>query len=161
MKFCHLSENPNLLPKVRKLLVDTWPGWYGKGGDAGEEKLESDLADFANDQPFPTLILAINGNNEVMGCAGLKSEAHGQNKGKRHWMTTLVVVEKHRGKRVATNLIEQIELEAQKLKFEDLYVATHNMTTAFKMRGWERVDELKVFKEYIGIFVKDLSKAND
>lgn len=133
-RIAHLIDAPEAAPTLAQWFVDEWTPWYGPEGPGDAE---ADLAACHGRDVLPICLVALDTDSGVLGTAALKSESVGSETGAGPWLAALLVGRDHRGRGVATALVEAIENEARRLGYEWIYTSTDAAEDIMERRGWQ------------------------
>ena len=120
LKFRPLSDCPEALPELGKLLRQTWPDWYAPHGPGNPDQ---DLARYANHEPLPLGLVAFS-NDTVCGFAGLKTDAISGYEHLQPWAGAALVQENLRKKGIGSEPLRALQKEARDRGFEKKYAGT-------------------------------------
>ncbi|MBX2875482.1 MAG: GNAT family N-acetyltransferase [Saprospiraceae bacterium] len=151
MKLEYLADNQELLPIVAQWYFEEW-------GYLSEEKsLEKDIQRlhiYLNKDKVPLMLLAIE-EDELLGAAQLKFREMSIYPEKEHWVGGVYVVEKHRGKGIARQILSELIAIAKSLEVETLYLQTENLEGGlYRRMGWKPIEQVN----YRGIAVLVMEK---
>ncbi|MEI2260903.1 GNAT family N-acetyltransferase [Stenotrophomonas indicatrix] len=134
--------------------------WYNAqwGRDAGVS-LEQELQRL--DQPqdaegFPHLIAAFDGG-QVAGAVQLKRQEMQAFPQYEHWLGSVIVADGHRGRGVASGLVEQAAAQAVRMGVSHLYLQTEALDGGLYARlGWTPVQETDSHGYRVLVMVREL-----
>ncbi len=151
-----LADHPKAISCLSEWFEREWEPYYGSGG-AGDAS--ADLRDSCNREKLPIAMVAIM-DGEVVGTAALKSESVSTHKHLSPWLAALLVLPEFRRHGIAERLIAAIEVKAQELGFQSIFVGTGEGSgtpeSALRKRGWEFVEKGPYFVSDVSIFQKML-----
>lgn len=154
LKIVHLLDVPGAAALLARWFVAEWGTWYGPDGPGDAD---SDLAACSRRDALPLCLVALNGDDGVLGTAALKTESVGRELGPGPWLAALLVGNDYRGRGVGTALVEAIENEAARLDFTSVYTSTDTATGLLERRGWREFGAsesirgpVKVYRQRIG-----------
>lgn len=70
------------------------------------------------------------------------------------WVASVFVLPEHRGQGIATMLVQKLEEEAKRLKFETIWLYTEEAHTLYVRLGWKFVESLMYKKAPITVMRK-------
>ncbi len=139
MKLVYLAENKEAIPVLANWYFDEW-GYIKKGNSI--DSITNKLNDYLNTDKMPLIILAID-RAEILGAAQLKYREMDIYPEKEHWLGGVYVAKKHRGKGIATTLIQKIICEAINLGIKKLYLQTEKESGGlYKHLGWHPLEQV-------------------
>lgn len=139
MHFALLADHPEAIPQIAAWYFDQW-GRLGKFSSPGE--LEDYLQGSLNRDEIPLLVLALE-NEEITGVAELKYHEMDIYPEKEHWLGGIYVPAKHRGKRIASQLVQHALLTARALGISKLHLQTEQLDGGlYASLGWVPVDQV-------------------
>ena len=134
MRIVHLSDAPEATSTLERWFVEEWSPWYGPNGQGDAA---SDLAACGGPNELPICLVALGGDDEVLGTAALKSESVGSELGVGPWLAAVLVRKEHQGKGVGSALVKAIEEEAIRLGFDSIYTSTDTAMGILERRRWQ------------------------
>ena len=152
-KIIYLADARELIVPLAPLFVDEWEPYYGRQGPGDAE---ADLNDCCNHNEIPLALVAVGEDNEIFGTASLKAKSIETHRHLTPWLATFFVVERYRGQGVGVALVEEIEKNAIRLGYDQLYVGARGVTSAMKKKGWSLLDEEENQRGPIDIYERDL-----
>lgn len=139
MRIEYLADHPALLPTVA-----TWQqAQFGYLTPALSPKDRTErLRRSLQKNALPMAFIALSSNGTPLGSAGILAETITH----RHltpWLSSVYVLDEHRGKGIASALSLRAAAEAARLGFERLYLFTPRSQSLYARIGWrtfERID---------------------
>lgn len=96
---------------------------------------------------------------QPLGAAALKSDSTGSDVAEGPWLAALLVGPEHRGRGVATALVQAIEEEARRLGFAAVYTSTDAAAGIMVRLGWQPVGATDSLRGRITVFRRELQSA--
>ncbi|MZH03026.1 MAG: GNAT family N-acetyltransferase [Nitrospinae bacterium] len=124
----------------------------------GRGNAKQDLEECSRSDVLPICLIALSGNNTVLGTGSLKSKSVGSKRSDGPWMSALLVDKNHRYQGVGTALIEAIEIEARKLGFKFVYCSTNTVESILQRRGWETNGTANTLRGPVPVYRLNLTK---
>jgi GNAT superfamily N-acetyltransferase len=153
MPIVHVLDAPEAVPTLARWFVEEWSPWYGPDGPGDAQ---ADLAACSSRSELPICLVALNGDNDALGTAALKSESVGSELGVGPWLAALLVGREYRGKGVGSSLVEAIEGEAYRLGFTSIYTSSENDEILMTRRGWKAIGTTASLKGPITVYRREL-----
>jgi ribosomal protein S18 acetylase RimI-like enzyme len=149
MRIKYLADSPNFRPIIASWLMQEW----------GMRYPERDLENWAQTQTYinkdqlPLTLIAIRDNeliegrsdrvsniSEVIGTVSLRVDGMSIHPEWKAWISYLVVLEAYRGRGIAKELMQQVELTAQVLGIENLHLFTRlENPKLYTGLGWRKI----------------------
>lgn len=153
MEFVFLADYPEAIP-----IVADW--YYHQWGHQHElispQKSEEMLSDYLNRDKIPLLILAKK-RDEILGAVQLKYYEMDNYPQKEHWLGGVYVPEKHRGKKIARQLVLKALEVAKTHGIDTLFLQTEKLNGGlYKRLGWNLVEKTTYKKKPVLVMRKDL-----
>ncbi|PIZ03452.1 MAG: hypothetical protein COY58_09295 [Gammaproteobacteria bacterium CG_4_10_14_0_8_um_filter_38_16] len=126
--------------------------WGSRFPDRTEKDWEDTISIVENQLPF-TLIAIDTESNMPVGTVTLKLYGMGDYKADQAWLSSLYVVPEYRGKKIATQLIADIETFAKK-QFREIYLYTKTDGRIYKQLGWIEIEPV----EFQGVSFRVMKK---
>ena len=146
MEYQKLADHVDLVPVVAHWYHDAWGHLYK---NATVDKTVARLKDYLNADRIPLIVLAME-NNELLGAAQLKCREMDIYPDKEHWLGGVYVAREHRGKQVASRLVEHTLSVARSLDVKVLYLQTEALDGGlYRGLGWMPIEGV----EYYGVSV--------
>jgi predicted N-acetyltransferase YhbS len=149
MEIVNLKERRDLIPLVARWIHEEWGYIRSRSHQEIVQRLEDTCI---GEYPF-TLIAML--NNEPVGTAALKIHDMDILPEYTPWLAGLYVPAIHRGKKVASCLVSEVELRAAELGFERTFLFTTTAGKLYEKLGWIPMQEL----EYDGMKVIVMQKV--
>jgi len=155
MKFEYLADNKNQIPTIAKWYFEEWGHL---GGVNTLEKSVENLQVYLNKGKIPLMVLAIE-NGEAIGVAQLKYREMTIYPEKEHWLGGVYVPSEHRGKGIASQVVQQIIDNAKKLNVRTLYLQTENLNGGlYRKMGWTPIEQVVYENVDVLIMEKNLNQ---
>ena len=155
MTFNYLADHKNFIPIIAKWYFDEW-GHLMK--DQNLEQATENLKIYLNSDKIPLMILAIK-NDEPVGVAQLKYREMKIYPEKEHWLGGVFVPKKHRGKGIASQVVQQIIDKAIELNVQVLHLQTENLNGGlYRKMGWLSIEQVYYDKVDVLVMKKILNK---
>lgn len=139
MEFEYLAKNKNFIPTVAKWYFDEW-GHLSKINTL--DKSIENVKTYLNKDKIPLMILAIE-NGEPTGVAQLKYQEMSIYPEKEHWLGGVYVPNSHRGKGIATQVVQKIIDKAKDMNVQTLFLQTENLTGGlYQKMGWIPIEQV-------------------
>jgi GNAT superfamily N-acetyltransferase len=139
MHFTLLADRPDAIPRIASWYFDQW-GHLRKNADVRdfEKKLQSSL----NRNELPLVILAVE-REEIVGVTELKYREMDIFPDKEHWLGGVYVPEEHRGRGIASQLIQQALRISRTHGVSTLFLQTENLDGGLYVNlGWVPIEQL-------------------
>ncbi len=153
LRIQRLSDCPEAIPELTKLLIQTWPDWYGPHGPGNPDQ---DLAGYANPEPLPFGLVAFS-NDTVCAFAGLKTDAISGYEHLQPWAGTALVQENLRNKGIGSQLLRALQKEARTGVSKKYMPAPARPETCCNDSGWQAIGTASHNGETIHVYEKTLS----
>lgn len=144
-----IIDHPEFIPAVAAWYKNYWGARFP---DRTQKDWENTISIDSDQLPL-TLIAIDTDANTVVGTITLKFQGMGDYKKDQVWLSSLYVVPEHRGKKIATQLIVQLETTAQK-QFSEIYLYTKTDGRIYKQLGWMEIEPV----EFQGILFRVMKK---
>jgi GNAT superfamily N-acetyltransferase len=140
MDFPVLADLPAALPRVARWYFDEWATYTGvESAEHVEARLQASL----NRDAIPLIVLAVL-EGEVVGAAQLKYREMSIYPDREHWLGGVYVSAAHRGREVATELVQRVTLIARQLGVTELHLQTERIDGGLYGRlGWVATDRVE------------------
>lgn len=151
MDFIFLADKQEMKPVVAEWYFEEW-GQLIEG--ASVASFDKKLDDYLNRNSIPLIVMAIEGD-DVLGVAQLRYHEMSIYPEKEHWLGGVYVDSKHRGKNVASAIVNKIEQIALTLGVSQIHLQTESLDGGLYARlGWQTVEQVN----YRGVDVQVMSK---
>ncbi|MFM2485207.1 GNAT family N-acetyltransferase [Celerinatantimonas yamalensis] len=151
MDFIFLADKQEMKPVVAKWYFDKW-GHLNEG--ASVASFDNKLNDYLNRDSLPLMIMAVE-DDYILGVAQLRYHEMSIYPEKEHWLGGVYVDAKHRGKHVASAIVNKIEQIALTLGVSEIHLQTESLNGGLYARlGWQPVEQVN----YHGVDVQVMSK---
>ncbi len=138
MRHIHnIKEKPSLIPQIAQWIYEQW----GQYGSRSFDQIQIAIQD-QNNLDYPFTLVAVE-NEEPVGTASLKAHDMDILQHLTPWLSGVYVPPAHRGKGIASSLIQEVVQRARNLGFEQLYLFTDSGVPLYKKLGWSPVQELQ------------------
>jgi GNAT superfamily N-acetyltransferase len=148
---------------MRSEFIPTVAAWYKKyWGPRFPDRTQKDWERtiICNENQLPFTIIAIDTDtNTPVGTATLKLRGMGDYKANLPWLSSLYVIPEYRGKKIATKLIQQIEIIA-KSKFPEIYLYTKTDGLIYKKLDWIEIETVLIQDTSFRVMKKSLQVSN-
>jgi GNAT superfamily N-acetyltransferase len=136
----YLCDHPALIAEFAELNFNEW-GHYQPGNtlEAHTERLRGSCGRGS----VPTVVVAIE-DAQLLGGALLQAEDLEARPHLTPWLAGVYVKPEHRGRGIATQLVNRIVEEAAKTGVPQLYLCTPNAQALYARLGWEEVEDVDV-----------------
>lgn len=148
----YLANQPQFTGQIAELWCKEWSDKYNKNAIIRKTK---SLKKASNINSIPLILVAYS-ENELLGTGAIFNNDLTERINLSPWLGGIYILEKYRGKGVATKIIKQVELEALRLGYTKLYLHTETAAELYQKLGWEFIEELKIKN---GITSKIFSKT--
>ncbi|USH01006.1 GNAT family N-acetyltransferase [Grimontia kaedaensis] len=153
MKFIFLADKPETLPTVAQWFLNEW-GHLNP--EATLERNQSKLSEYLNRDKLPLMIYAVEGD-EILGCSYLCYHEMSIYTDKEHWVGGVYVEKAHRGKKVASQMVGELERLAKDLGIEKLHLQTEQLDGGLYGRiGFEEIEQVEYRGVKVSVRVKSL-----
>ena len=132
-----LAEVPSARAPLERLFVREWPAWYGPNGPGCAA---DDLLAASQTGALPLALLAMDARGGTLGCAMLKAQSVGAERGYGPFLAGFVVAAEARQRGAGTALVAAVEDAAMRLGHTALYGATDSAGGILMRRGWQAID---------------------
>ncbi|NDV02743.1 GNAT family N-acetyltransferase [Pseudoroseicyclus tamaricis] len=129
-----LAACPEQAAEAARLLEETWPDWYGLGGDGDAA---ADVAVRSLEDALPWGIAAQDESGALIGLCTLSGTSFGAAEGEELWLGGLVVAPHARGRGVGDALVAAVEEEARGRGVGTLHATTATAAGLLGRRGWQ------------------------
>ena len=155
MKLEYLADNEEAIPQLASWYFQEW-GRFVEGTTLDKE--EQKLQQYLNRDRMPLIVVAKEGS-QVVGAAQLKFREMPQFPEKEHWLGGVYVAQEHRGRNLATLMIDKIVRHAERLGVPELYLQTEHLDGGLYARlGWRALEQVRGHDTEVLIMVRDLGK---
>lgn len=137
MPYLTLSQAPHLLPTVARWYFDTWGARVpGHTYDDEQQRLEV----FLHDNELPVLLMAMQ-NDVPIAAAQLKFHERTEHPERLHWLGGVFVTPQHRGRDLASAMIETLMQKARGYGVREVFLQTeHDDGGLYARLGWEPLE---------------------
>ncbi len=150
----YLADHPRFALTVAKWVFDHWGKMYRMR--SVEEQIGR-LSERLNKDAFPIAFVALVDGRPV-GTASLKLREMTTHPHLEHWLGTVYVDEKFRGRGIGTALVVRATEEARRLGVETLYLHTPDREAFYRRLGWEVIERPVYFDMSVAVMRKQLRK---
>lgn len=153
MEFVYLADHPEALPTVAKWYYHQW----GKQHDITSLHMSMEmLKDYLNRDNIPLLILAKD-EDEILGAVQLKYYEMDIYPQKEHWVGGVFVDEKHRGKKIARQLVSRAVEVARAYNIDTLFLQTEKLNGGLYTKlGWKVIEKTTYRNKQVSVMRIDL-----
>jgi predicted N-acetyltransferase YhbS len=137
MDILNIKERPDLIPAVARWIHEEWGHIRSRSHEDIVQRLEDGCV---GDYPFTLVAIW---NNQPVGTAALKIHDMDILQEYTPWLAGVYVPAIHRGKKIASCLVSEVELRAKQLGFERTYLFTATATKLYEKLGWIPMQELQ------------------
>jgi len=148
----YLKDRCDLIPTLCLWLEDEWSHWYGPAGPGDARK---DLEANAEIESLPLGLIATY-KNELAGYISLKCEAIYGYEAYGPWAGSALVHLNYRNQGVGTLLVGQLESEAKRLGFKEIYCGNKMRHGLLAKSNWLVIDQVFHNREQLFVFRKVL-----
>jgi len=146
----HLCDHREVITELAEWYIAVWPPYYG---DTGPGDARADLEARCNRDALPVGLVAME-NGKVVATAALGLDQSTQ---LTPSIIGVLVGHGHRGRGVATALIEACVDAARRLGHRQLYISTSVLGPLLERTGWQETGEARFLNGQPGsIYVRDL-----
>ena len=139
MELEYLANNKKAIPILANWYFEEW-GHLEKGNTL--DKVTEKLHSYLNTDKVPLIILAIE-EKEILGAAQLKYREMDIYPDKEHWLGGVYVSKKHRGNKIAEQVIHKVVSIATKLMVYKIYLQTEDLSGGMYCRlGWQPIEQV-------------------
>lgn len=137
--------------------ISTVAGWYksywgSRFPDRTQKDWEDTISILENQLPYTLVAIDVD-NNKPVGIVTLKLHGMGDYKKEEAWLSSLYVVPEYRGRKIATQLIADIESFAKE-QFHEIYLYTKTDGRIYKQLGWVEIEPV----EFQGVLFRVMKK---
>lgn len=154
MQWAHLKDRPDLLPILAEWCGLEWAHLY-ENWDADTSRREFEAS--RSDGKLPITLIALEGG-ELLGTVSLLRNDLPGREDLNPWLASLLVLPEHRGKKVATFLIQQAEELLRRLNYPEAFLFTEAASGLFQKLGWEPYEAANTNGHAVMIFRKVFEK---
>jgi RimJ/RimL family protein N-acetyltransferase len=127
-----LADYPDTVPTLAKWFRDQWPDYYA---DMSQEEMEQDFLEDASRDRLPIRLLAFE-SSELAGTIILREQTEADPEFQPE-LGGLYVVESHRGRGIATELVRAGMQIARDQGYETIYATTVAADGILERLGWK------------------------
>lgn len=139
MKLVYFADQPDALMTIAKWYFDEW-GYLGAGTSVDE--VAGKIHVYLNRDRIPLMILATE-EDEPVGVVQLKFREMDIYPEKEHWLGGVYVAAQHRGKGIASKLINKALADAKSLGVEILHLQTELLNAGlYRSLGWQPLEQV-------------------
>jgi GNAT superfamily N-acetyltransferase len=139
LDFALLADRPEAIPKIARWYFDEW-GERSPGATVAT--ICANLEKYLNRAAIPLLVLAVDGS-DMLGVASLKYREMDIFPDKEHWLGGVYVPAMHRGRKVASRLIEYLVEKGQNLNVSTLHLQTDRLDGGlYRQLGWKESERV-------------------
>lgn len=149
IRILHLCDMPAAIPVLARWYEDAWAPWYGADGPGDALR---DLGACASRDALPLCLVAVAGEDTLLGTAALKSASVGSELGVGPWLAALLVAPAHRGRGIAGRLADAVVAEAGRLGFAAVYTSTDADDAQLARRGWQPVGDSESLRGMVTVY---------
>ncbi|MDP6705864.1 MAG: GNAT family N-acetyltransferase [Alphaproteobacteria bacterium] len=157
LRIVHLVDVPEATATLVDWFTAEWRPWYGPRGDGDAA---TDLAACRSRNALPLCLVALDGDDTVLGTAGLRAESVGSELGVGPWLAAVLVGPAHRGHSIGKALVAAIEAEARRLGFRAIYTSTEAPEPTMARHGWHAIAPTQSLRGPITVYRRDLPTGN-
>ena len=128
-----LADYPATIPALVKWFRDQWPDYYA---DMSQEEMEQDFLSDASRNRLPIRLIAFE-SSELAGTIVLRDNGSGMPPEFQPELGGLYVVASHRGRGIATELVQAGMQVARQQGYETVYATTVVAAGILERLGWE------------------------
>ena len=151
MDFIFLADRQQAIPTIAAWYFDQW-GHIVEGKSV--RRITSELQKYLNRDKIPLMVLAIQGD-EMLGVAELKYREMVIYPDKEHWIGGVFIPSNHRGKGVATGMVNKVTEIAKSLGVVTLHLQIEKLDGGLYARlGWKGSEQVN----YSGVEVLVMQK---
>jgi len=154
MQWAHLKDRPDLLP-----LLAEWCGleWAHLYEDWNEDESRREFEASRTDGQLPITLIAVE-RDELLGTVSILLNDLPGREDLNPWLASLLVLPEHRGRHVATFLIEQAEQCLIEHGHSEAFLFTEAAGGLFQKLGWEPYEPANTNGHAVMIFRKVFEK---
>ena len=157
VRMVHLADCPQAVPLLVSWFVGEWEPYYGA---AGPGDAEGDLKACRNRDRMPLALVALDGDDSVVGTAALKPRSLVTHRHLGPWLAALLVARDRRGTGIGSALVTAIEGEARRLGVATLYSDTEGSSTLLGRLGWRALETgIPTLREPATLYRRDLDTS--
>ncbi|WP_373355449.1 GNAT family N-acetyltransferase [Pseudoroseicyclus sp. CXY001] len=134
-----LAAAPHLGAAAARLMEETWPDWYGPGGEGNAAE---DIARRSCAESLPCGLAAVTEEGRLAGLVTLDASSHGALAAEGFWMNGLVTDPACRRQGVADALVAALEAEAARRGACEIHSTTVAAGGLLERRGWRKLRQL-------------------
>lgn len=134
MDFVLLADFPEALHQVARWYFDEWAAYSGA---SSAESIAAKLEAYFNRESIPLIVLAVE-RSQILGAAQLKYREMSRYPEKEHWLGGVYVAREHRGRGVASQMVERVVEIATSLGVSLLHLQTERLDGGLYVKlGWQ------------------------
>ena len=125
------------LDRLSILLVETWPAYYGPGGEG------SAVADLTTRCAADSLPVGLGAcAPDPLGTVALSPTSFGAEPGETPWVTGLCVASSARRSGIGTALVEAVQSDARLRGYQEIWATTRAAAGVLARLGWQAVRDV-------------------
>ena len=158
MQIDYLAHHRHLIPEVTDLVYGQWSDLFQAGGTS-RDRLEELFVERAVTDRLPLALVALDGD-VLAGTGSIKLSEPGTRAGLSPWLAGMYVKDAFRSAGVGTMLVRALELNAEKLGVEILYLSVGAASKFYERLGWTALERMTSYGvKDVTLMAKDL-RAN-
>lgn len=147
-----LCDRPDVIPELTRWFEAEWTPYYGPDGP-GAGTAERDIRDCCNRDALPLALVALEDGDRLVGTAALKADSLDTHPQLGPWLAALVA----KSDETETALVQAIEAEARRLRFDAVYTGMDEGSAVLRRRGWSVIGRSSSLRGPIAVFEKSLA----
>ena len=132
MKIARIDQAPEHIKAKARLIYDEWGKHLPDGSVTRAEEI---LRMQPSPSGIPVSFIAIE-DNQPVGIARLVADDMSTRPELSPWLASVLVTQKYRKKGIGRDLCAQVELEARRLGFANIYLFTSDKESFYAGQGW-------------------------
>ena len=152
----YLANHPEAIPQLARWSFDEWRRYIEYRGRSFDDVVAG-YRQRVNTDALPLAVVAIADNDAVIGTGALMDADLPLRPDLTPWLASIFVAPEHRGRGVASMIVERLVNEATRLDRKRLYLWTSSAAPLYARLGWQEIEKLEYCGSESSVMLRELA----